>query len=155
VAREIERKFLVRGTDWKTGSTGIRFRQGYLSSAKERTVRVRTEGARAVLTVKGLTTGVERLEFEYAIPVDDANRMLDAVCERPLIEKVRYRVPLGGHVWEIDEFDGDNRGLIVAEIELQAVDESFERPAWLGLEVSGDPRYFNSNLIHQSYRTWS
>ncbi|HVZ21291.1 MAG TPA: CYTH domain-containing protein [Vicinamibacterales bacterium] len=155
MAREIERKFLVIGTAWMAGANGVRFRQGYLSTVKERTVRVRVEGERALLTIKGPTVGVSRLEFEYPIPVPDAERMLDALCERPLVEKTRYRIPIGSHVWEIDEFAGDNEGLVVAEIELAAPDEPFERPAWIGREVSDDPRYFNANLVRAPYRTWT
>lgn len=155
MAREIERKFLVKGTAWKRGAEGVRFRQGYLSSVKERTVRVRTEGPRAVLTIKGLTRGIERQEYEYSIPLADANQMLDTLCERPLIDKVRYMRTVGPHLWEIDEFHGENEGLIVAEIELSSSHEPFEHPAWLGREVSGDPRYYNANLIHHPYRTWT
>jgi adenylate cyclase len=155
MAHEIERKFLVTGTEWKRGASGVRFRQGYLSSVKERTVRVRTEGAWAVLTIKGLTTGVTRVEFEYPIPPGDANALLDGLCERPLIEKVRYHVTVGKHVWEIDEFEGDNAGLVVAEIELRSPHESFERPSWVTREVSDDPRYFNANLVHHPYRSWA
>lgn len=155
MGHEIERKFLVTGTAWKRGASGVPFRQGYLSSVKERTVRVRTEGDRATLTIKGPTTGISRSEFEYAIPVKDANRMLDTLCERPLIEKTRYHLTVGRHLWEIDEFHGDNQGLVVAEIELQSPDELFQRPEWVTREVSGDARYFNANLVHQPYRTWA
>ncbi len=154
MATEIERKFLVTGADWKPSAPGVLYRQGYLSSAKERVVRVRTEGARGVLTIKGLTTGIARLEFEYEIPRKDAERLLDELCERPLIEKTRYRVPAGSVTWEIDEFHGDNAGLIVAEVELEREDQPFDRPAWLGAEVSGDPRYFNANLIAHPFRDW-
>lgn len=155
MAREIERKFLVPGAGWKPPAPGILFRQGYLSTAKERTVRVRLEGGRGVLTVKGLTRGISRAEFEYDIPAADAARMLDELCERPLIEKTRYRIAAGRHTWEVDEFHGDNDGLVLAEIELSSADEPFERPAWLGTEVSADPRYFNSNLVAHPFRTWS
>ena len=155
MGHEIERKFLVEGTAWKRGRDGRHFRQGYLNTAKERTVRVRTEGERAVLTVKGPTLGVTRQEFEYAIPWADATRMLDHLCERPLIEKTRYRVPVGRHTWDVDEFHGENDGLIVAEIELASESEPFDRPSWLGREVSGDPRYFNANLIARPYRSWA
>lgn len=155
MGREIERKFLVTGTAWKAGVAGVRFRQGYLSTAKERTVRVRTEGPRAVLTIKGLTSGISRAEFEYEIPLADADRILDEICERPLIDKTRYRVPVGAHVWEVDEFHGDNDGLVVAEIELASPDEPFERPAWIDREVSDDPRYFNANLVRLPYRLWT
>lgn len=154
MAREVERKFLVVGTDWKSGAVGVPFRQGYLSTVKERTVRVRTEGDRAVLTIKGLTVGISRSEFEYPIPVADANRLLDELCERPLIEKTRYTVASGRHTWEIDEFHGDNAGLVVAEIELAGEDDVFTRPPWVGREVSDDPRYFNASLIRHPYATW-
>lgn len=156
MAVEVERKFLVTGTAWKTGATGVVFRQGYLSTAKERTVRVRSEGPRAVLTIKGVTSGIARLEFEYDIPLADANRMLDDLCERPLIDKTRYRIDAGrGLAWEVDEFHGDNDGLVVAEIELPSAAAGFDRPPWLGEEVSSDPRYFNANLIAHPFRTWS
>jgi len=151
---EIERKFLVTGAAWKRGAQGVRFRQGYLSTDTRRTVRVRTEGPRAVLTIKGPTVGVSRAEFEYEIPVDDANRMLDELCERPLIDKTRYRVEVDGAAWEVDEFHAENEGLVVAEIELTSADQAFVRPPWAGPEVSGDPRYFNANLIKHPYRTW-
>lgn len=155
MALEIERKFLVTGAGWKESAPGVVYRQGYLSSVKERVVRVRTEGDRGVLTIKGLTRGVSRLEFEYEIPRADADRLLDEVCERPLIEKTRYRLPAGDVTWEIDEFHGDNAGLVVAEVELAREDQPFERPAWLGREVSGDPRYFNANLVTHPYREWT
>ena len=149
---EIERKFLVRGEAWRTGS-GTPFRQGYLSTTKERTVRVRLEGARATLTIKGVTVGARRSEFEYEIPAEDAAALL-ALCEPPIIEKVRHRIPIGRHVFEVDEFQGDNAGLIVAEVELADEAEAFERPAWLGDEVTGDPRYYNANLVAHPYATW-
>ena len=155
MAREIERKFLVNGTEWKRGVTGVRFRQGYLSAVKERVVRVRLEGTRGRLTIKGLTTGTSRLEFEYDIPQADAACMLDELCERPLIEKTRYRLTVGRHVWEIDEFHGDNEGLVVAEIELASAGEAFEPPSWPGREVSNAPRYFNANLIRRPFTQWA
>lgn len=154
MAVELERKFLVIGVAWKTAASGVAYRQGYLSTSKERTVRVRTVGDRGFLTVKGMTRGVSRLEFEYAIPSADAARMLEDLCERPLIAKTRYRVPFGGLVWEVDEFHDENDGLVVAEVELTEAGQLFARPAWLGEEVSADPRYFNSNLIRHPYRTW-
>lgn len=150
---EIERKFLVRNDRWRTVE-GTPYRQGYLNSNLHRVVRVRTMGERAVLTVKGLNTGAVRREFEYEIPLDDANAILDDLCERPLIEKTRYLIKFAGHVWEIDEFFGENAGLVVAELELQAEDEFFEKPDWLGEEVTADPRYFNSNLVLRPYTTW-
>lgn len=154
MAEEIERKFLVLGDDWRQAGAGTGFRQGYLSSAPERVVRVRIAGEHAVLTVKGITEGVSRLEFEYPLPLADAEQMLDRLCEKPLIEKTRYRFEHAGMVWEVDEFHGDNAGLVVAEIELQHEGQHFERPPWLGEEVSDDPRYFNSNLANHPYREW-
>jgi adenylate cyclase len=154
VATEIERKFLVVGEGWRGQGVSARFRQGYLSTVKERTVRVRLSGDEGTLTVKGVTVGATRAEFEYAIPAADAEAMLDELCERPIIEKTRHVVEVGGHTWEIDEFEGLNDGLIVAEIELADEREVFERPAWLGDEVTDDPRYFNANLIARPYSTW-
>ena len=140
---------------WHPADAGVLYRQGYLSSLKERVVRVRIAGAKAALTVKGLTIGVRRSEFEYAIPLEDAATMLDGLCERPLIEKTRHRESHGGHMWEIDVFHGDNDGLVVAEVELKSADERIELPPWVGEEVSNDPRYFNSNLIAHPFKTWT
>ncbi len=151
---EIERKFLVVNTDWRAAAEGVLYRQGYLSSVTERVVRVRTAGSAAFLTIKGRTSGVTRLEFEYPIPLADANRMLDDLCERPLIAKTRYQVTWAGFVWEIDEFHEENQGLVVAEIELPSEDTVFERPPWVGHEVSADPRYFNTSLALRPYSTW-
>lgn len=154
MAQEIERKFLVVGDEWKRGVTGVAYRQGYLSTVKERTVRVRTVGDKGFLTIKGVTVGVSRSEFEYAIPTEDANALLNDLCERPLIEKTRYKIPHGGLTWEVDEFFGENQGLVVAEVELSDEHQQIDRPSWIGQEVSGDPRYFNSNLIKTPYTRW-
>lgn len=154
MSTETERKFLVTGTAWRSQAAGVSLRQGYLSSAKERVVRVRIAGERAFLTIKGLTRGVSRLEFEYPIPLADAGRLLDELCERPLVEKTRYTLQVNGHRWEIDEFHGENAGLVVAEIELADEGRSFTPPPWLGAEVSDDPRYFNSNLARHPYSRW-
>lgn len=154
MSKEIERKFLVNGNAWRTLAQGVLYRQGYLNSAKERTVRVRTAGEKGFLTVKGITNGVTRSEFEYEIPFADANEMLSGLAEKPLIEKRRFKIPAGSLVWEIDEFLGENAGLIVAEIELPDEDAPFERPVWLGREVSNDPRYFNSNLVRHPFSQW-
>jgi CYTH domain-containing protein len=154
VATEVERKFLVIGDDWRAIGTATAFRQGYLSTVKERTVRVRVAGDRGTLTIKGVTTGATRSEFEYQIPVGDAQAMLDELCERPIIEKVRHTVGFAGKTWEIDEFGGVNAGLVVAEVELDDERESFERPPWIGDEVTGDPRYYNANLIEHPYSRW-
>lgn len=155
MAREIERKFLVKGNAWRNLAPGVLFRQGYLNDAKERTVRIRTMGDRAVLTVKGPNHGIERAEFEYEIPFADCSLMLDTLALRPLIEKTRYRIPFKGFVWEVDEFHGANDGLIVAEIELPSADTFFEKPDWVGEEVSGDVRYYNSSLISRPFSTWN
>lgn len=151
---EIERKFLVTGTAWKALAAGVLTRQGYLSSAAERTVRVRIAGDHGFLTVKGKSRGLTRAEFEYAIPVEDAAAMLDGLCEKPLIEKTRYRVPFGAHTWEVDEFHGANAGLVVAEVELASADEEPALPPWVGREVSRDARYFNANLVKKPFTTW-
>lgn len=154
MGKEIERKFLVRGDLWRSLAKGTLYRQGYLNSAKERTVRIRTIDARAFLTIKGVTVGATRSEYEYEIPLTDCNAMLDALAEKPIIEKKRYKVPLKGLIWEIDEFFGENAGLIVAEVELESETQIFEKPEWVGEEVTADPRYFNSNLIKHPYSQW-
>jgi CYTH domain-containing protein len=154
MAREIERKFLVKGDAWRALAKGTTYRQGYLNSAKERTVRVRMADDKAYLTIKGLTVGATRAEYEYEIPRDEGEAMLNTLAERPLIEKRRYKIPIGDLTWEIDEFLGDNAGLIVAEVELKSEDQTFARPAWLGDEVTGDPRYYNANLIKNPFTRW-
>lgn len=151
---EIERKFLVRGDAWKAEATHSAYRQGFLSTEPERTVRVRLADGRGWLTVKGMSVGARRSEYEYEIPREDAARMLDSLCKRPLIEKVRHTLVVGRHTWEVDVFEGDNEGLVIAEVELRAEDEAFERPAWLGDEVTDDPRYFNSSLVEHPYKDW-
>ena len=154
MGKEIERKYLVNVDAWKPQGDGIHFKQGYLNSQKERVVRVRIEGTKAKLTIKGLTTGVTRSEFEYPLPVEDAAILLDQLCEQPLIDKHRHVEQHGGRTWEIDVFHGDNEGLVLAEIELTREDECFACPPWLGAEVSGDPRYYNSNLAKRPYHSW-
>lgn len=154
MAQEIERKFLITGEAWRELATGTAYRQGYLSTVKERTVRVRTIDDKGFLTIKGITVGATRAEYEYEIPASEANEMLDDLCEQPIIEKNRYKVPLNDLIWEIDEFNGVNAGLIVAEVELESEDQEFTKPEWIGEEVSNDPRYFNSNLIANPYTTW-
>ncbi|HBC75729.1 MAG: adenylate cyclase [Candidatus Wallbacteria bacterium GWC2_49_35] len=155
MAKEIERKFLVKGEDYKKLAKDVNYRQGYLSTVKERTVRVRTVASEGFLTIKGITVGASRAEYEYKIPAADANEMLDNLCEKPIVEKNRYKIPAGRHTWEVDEFLGVNQGLVVAEIELASEDEAFEKPSWAGEEVTGDPKYFNSNLIKNPYTKWS
>jgi CYTH domain-containing protein len=156
VPHEIERKFLVKSDAYRAQGTSTHTRQGYVRTAGTATVRVRIAGGRGYLTLKGPSApgGLTRSEFEYEIPVEDARALLDTLCERPQIEKLRWRVPAGAHTWEVDEFLGENAGLVVAEIELSAEDEPFERPAWLGEEVTADPRYRNSALARRPFGTW-
>lgn len=155
MGQEIERKFLVAGDGWRPGEPGLVYRQGYLPTQAPATVRVRLAGAKAYLTLKGPTIGLTRAEFEYEIPWTDAEAMLQQFCTAPLIEKTRYRIPVADHVWEVDEFAGDNEGLVLAEIELSHEAEPFTPPPWLGPEVSHDPRYRNSYLARHPYRTWA
>lgn len=153
MATEIERKFLVDGEDWRAGARGVRLKQGYLSTDPARSVRVRLAGEAAWLTVKGQSAGIARQEFEYAIPAEDAEQLF-ALCLPGMISKTRYRVRVGAHDWDIDEFHGANDGLLLAEIELDRDDEAFDRPRWLGEEVSDDPRYFNAALVENPYCRW-
>ena len=155
MGKEIERKFAVDTAAWKPQGAGTHFKQGYLNSQKERVVRVRIEGDRAKLTIKGPSVRVTRSEFEYTIPVEDAALLLDNLCEQPLIDKHRHKEVHGGKTWEIDVFHGDNEGLVVAEIELASEDEKFAAPAWAVREVSSDSRYFNSNLLKHPYKNWA
>lgn len=154
MAIEIERKFLVADTGFLAGIQGERLVQGYIASGGSATVRVRRCGELAWLTLKGRSVGFSRSEFEYPIPLADAERMLAELCTGPVISKTRYRVPFGDHLWEVDVFDGANAGLVIAEIELTHEDETFAIPEWLGAEVSADPRYFNSRLVEHPYRNW-
>ena len=154
MATEIERKFLITGDAWRGRGTSTVFRQGYLSTVKERTVRVRVAGDQGSITIKGITIGATRTEFEYPIPFTDADAMLDELCEQPIIEKTRHVVEFDGTIWEIDEFAGVNEGLIVAEVELDSADQEFTLPRWIGDEVTDDPRYFNANLIAHPYLEW-
>jgi adenylate cyclase len=154
MAMEIERKFLVTGEQWREGNEGVRTCQGYLSSAPECTVRVRVMGDKAYLTIKGKTEGVSRSEYEYEIPVGEAEEMLAHLCRRPFIEKKRYRVQYAGLEWEVDEFSGENEGLILAEVELESEEQQIDLPPWVGQEVSDDARYFNVNLVRHPYSAW-
>ena len=151
---EIERKFLLTNEGWRGQGHPTLMRQGYLVADPVRTVRVRIEGERAVITIKGKSTGASRGEWEYEIPVPDATELLDGLCEQPQVEKIRHRIEHAGHTWEVDEFLGLNAGLVVAEIELDAEDEAFEKPDWIGAEVTGDKRYYNSSLIRMPYSQW-
>ena len=151
---EIERKFLLAGDAWRALGEPVLLRQGYLSSDPERTVRVRVEGGQGMLTIKGRSVGAVRGEWEYPIPLPDANDLLDRLCQQPLIEKYRRRIAVGKHLWEVDEFLGANEGLVVAEIELGAEDEAFDKPGWVGEEVTHERRYFNSSLVSLPYSRW-
>ena len=154
MAKEIERKYLVTPGAWTPRDAGKHFKQGYLNSQKERVVRVRIEGDAAKLTIKGVTTGVSRSEFEYPLPLADASILLDQLCEQPLIDKHRHVEEHHGLTWEIDVFHGDNEGLVVAEVELTSETEQPTLPSWVAGEVSSDPRYFNSNLLKNPYKNW-
>jgi len=156
MAMEIEHKFLIRDERWRREvERSVRMRQGYLTSDAHCSVRVRIAGDQGHLNIKSGTLGIQRSEYEYPIPLAEAEEILDTLCEQPLLEKTRHFVRFGGHLWEIDEFEGDNTGLIVAEVELSRVDEPFDRPDWLGADVSHDIRYYNSQLARHPYRTWS
>ncbi|NLX17974.1 MAG: CYTH domain-containing protein [Desulfobulbus sp.] len=154
MAQEIERKFLLKNERWRGLAEGVLYRQGYLCASPERTVRVRIAGDRGYLAVKGVTLGTVRSEFEYIIPLSDAMEMLDTLCPQPQIEKKRYTIPYQGRIWEVDEFFGLNKGLIIAEIELASEDEHFDRPEWIGREVTGDTRYYNAALCTMPYTAW-
>ncbi len=155
MAEEIERKFHVVSEAWRALGEPVLLRQGYLGDDPERVVRVRLAGDHAWLTIKGISRGPSRREYEYPIPVADARALLNELCLRPLIEKRRTRVPHAGLVWEVDEFLGDNAGLIIAEVELTTADQQVALPPWIGEEVTGDPRYYNSNLLKNPYSRWS
>lgn len=151
---EIERKFLVRTDVWRLLAEGSRCRQGYLNLDKNRTVRVRTIDETGFITVKGSSKGAVRDEFEYEIPLADADAMLNKLCHIPIVEKMRYRIAYGGLTWEVDEFTGVNEGLIVAEVELEKEDQPFEKPTWVGSEVTGISKYYNANLVKQPFCQW-
>ncbi|HPQ07156.1 MAG TPA: CYTH domain-containing protein [Syntrophales bacterium] len=150
---EIERKFLVRGDAWRAGEAGVLYRQGFFRVTDRIVVRVRIEGERAFLAVKVLIDAMTRREFTYAIPHGDAVELLN-LCPHPPVEKYRYRRPFGGLTWEIDEFLGENEGLIVAEVELSSPNQEIVKPDWVGREVTDDPRYLNVNLAAEPYRRW-
>lgn len=152
---EIERKFLVDGDGWRDAvESETRIMQGYLANNQNATVRVRVAGDQAWLTIKGMMRGASRSEYEYAIPSEEAVTMLDELAVSAPIDKVRYRVRCGEHVWDLDVFAGENQGLVMAEVELASEDEAFEMPDWAGREVTGDGRYYNVNLARHPYRHW-
>lgn len=155
MAQEIEHKFLVKGDFKSLATKSTRITQGYLSSVPERTVRVRIKGDKGFITIKGIgdASGASRYEWEKEIPVSEVEALL-AICEPGVIDKTRYLVPVGKHTYEVDEFYGDNEGLTVAEVELASADEQFDKPEWLGEEVTGDVKYYNSMLMKHPYKTW-
>ena len=154
MGKEVERKFLLKGGGWRRLAKGVLYCQGYLSTVNERIVRVRAIGEEGFLTIKGVAAGATRSEYEYKIPVADAIEMLSNLCEKPLIEKNRYKIKAGPVTWEVDEFLGDNRDLIVAEVELRDEKQAVDLPTWIGREVTGEPRYYNSNLTKFPFTKW-
>ncbi|HYW20306.1 MAG TPA: CYTH domain-containing protein [Nodularia sp. (in: cyanobacteria)] len=156
MAKEIERKYLLKEDSWRKVAQGSVYCQGYIATKDQAqaTVRVRIIGKQGYLTIKGPSVECSRLEFEYPIPVEDAHEMLNTLCQRPFIEKIRYKVEWGGLIWEIDEFDGLNKGLIIAEVELSDENQEISLPPWIGEEVSHDPRYFNSYLVTNPFSKW-
>ena len=153
MGQEIERKFLPASDDWRGLATGTSYRQGYLCANREQTVRVRLAGDTGFITIKGPTQGISRAEFEYPIPVADARELLE-LCSLPLIEKTRYRIDCAGLVWEVDEFFGENLGLVLIEVELSSPEQRVLLPDWVGEEVSGDARYTNAMLSRYPYASW-
>jgi len=151
---EIERKFLVSSEGWREGPPGLRCRQGYLLARPDCTIRVRVMGDQGYLTIKGPPQGLARPEYEYPLPVVEANELLDSFCPTLRVEKCRHLREHAGHTWEVDEFLGENAGLVMAEVELERPDEPVQFPAWIGVEVSGDPRYQNASLAKRPYRDW-
>ena len=154
MAQEIERKFLVQSDAWRSLAAGRYYCQGYIPTQGKQTVRVRIIGDQGYLTLKGPAIGISRSEFEYEIPLADAQAMLSELCQTPLIEKYRYHIPLGNVVWEVDDFLGENQGLIVAEVELAHAEQVVELPGWIGEEVTGDSRYYNASLVRNPFKNW-
>jgi adenylate cyclase len=154
MSQEIERKFLVINDSYRSLGLPRHIHQGFLSADKERIVRIRIHGDLAFLTIKGIAKGITRAEYEYEIPLADAKYMIENLCLKPTIEKYRYKINIDGNTWEVDEFLGDNEGLVIAEIELQNEGQEFPKPEWTGVEVSGDPRYYNANLVKNPYKNW-
>ena len=155
MAIEIEKKFLVCNDNWlKFATKSIAYVQGYFSTNEACSIRIRISEDKASLNIKSATLGITRSEYDYPVPVEDAQEMLRTLCNKPLIEKTRYTVPVDHHLWEIDVFSGENKGLVVAEIELESVDDSITLPDWIGEEVSHDPRYYNVCLVEHPYKDW-
>lgn len=155
MATEIERKFLVDGDGWRKGAHGVFWRQGYLAAAETCVVRVRVSADNAFITVKGKKAGLASPEYEYALPLADAREILEHLCLKPIIEKIRYTIDFQGLTWEIDEFEGENDGLVVAEVELAHAGQVITLPEWVGKEVSYDRKYLNVNLMKHPYKRWT
>ena len=151
---EIERKFLLKNDAWRDLAQGQFYRQGYLASNSERSVRIRTMGDCGILTIKGPTENGARREYEYEVPLSDAIYMLKNICMQPIIEKTRYRIKIPPFIWEVDEFAGENKGLIIAEVELESIDQPVHPPEWIGREVTSEQRYFNASLVTYPYNKW-
>ena len=154
MGKEIERKYLVADTSWKTDSQPEQCRQGYICPGTGKTVRVRVKSGKGYLTFKDEGEGISRREYEFEVPIADAEEMLEYLCEKPLIEKDRYTIEYEGMSWEVDEFKGENEGLIVAEVELEKEDQLYSLPKWIGKEVTGDPRFYNVALVKNPFSKW-
>ena len=154
MAKEIERKFLVKDNRYQQLAEPLFYRQGYLSTDWRRLVRVRIRPGGAFLAIKGTTNGITRTEYEYEIPINEAERILAEICQKPIIEKDRYKVSVDGLQWDIDEFHGANEGLVIAEVEPEEENQQIEAPEWIGREVSHEPKYYNSNLVQNPYSKW-
>ena len=154
MGKEIERKFLINISDVEFVGSGALIKQGYISTTDNTAVRIRVTGDVAYLTLKGESHGATRSEFEYEIPVEDANEIILELCSGPIIDKTRYRVEYGSHIWEIDIFHGENDGLVVAEIELENEKEVFDLPGWVTAEVTGEVKYYNSSLLDNPFNQW-
>ncbi len=150
---EIERKFLLLNNLWKSEAIGVHYKQAYLNEKGDNTIRVRIEGNQAKLTIKSKATNISRMEFEYDIPMEDAEKLF-LIAKTPAVEKYRYKIEYAGNIWEVDEFLGENEGLVIAEIELKSENQPFQKPSWIGMEVSGDKRYTNANLARNPYKNW-
>lgn len=153
---EIERKFIVKNKEYKQAKyiEKLNIKQGYITLDKKKVIRLRILNEKARLTLKGLATKITRYEFEYEIPVQEAEQMLQLFCHKPIIKKIRYKIEYQGNLWEIDEFKGENSGLIIAEIELDSEDQRFQKPGYIGREVTEDERFYNFNLVKNPYKNW-
>ncbi|MBN1463476.1 MAG: CYTH domain-containing protein [Paludibacteraceae bacterium] len=154
MAIEIERKFLVNSDDYKQLALPVYYKQGYLCNSPNTIVRIRIANNKGYITIKGKTCGISRTEFEYEIPTSEAHQLLSEMSLNKVVEKNRYKIKYAGNIWEIDEFLGENEGLIIAEIELKSENATFDKPSWIGKEVSTDSRYFNSNLSKNPFKNW-